>query len=58
MVKTGDAKMKLTEVIAIWDILHVKDVGDLGYCDLQAAIEEVAGIENDVPGAQSSLRSR
>ncbi len=40
--------MKLTEVIAIWDILHVKHVGDLGYCDLQDAIEEVVGIENDI----------
>lgn len=40
--------MKLTDVIAIWNILHVKNTGDLGYCDLQAAVDEVVGIENDV----------
>ena len=42
--------MKLTEVIAVWDVLHVKETGELGYCDLERAIEEVVGIENDVPG--------
>jgi len=42
--------MKLTEVIAVWDILHVKQTGELGYCDLEEAIEKVVGIENDVPG--------
>ena len=41
--------MRLSEVIAIWDILHEKDTGDIGYCDLEKAIEQVCGIENDIP---------
>jgi hypothetical protein len=44
--------MKLTEVIAIWDKLHVKDTGELGYCDLEAAIAKVVGVDNDVPADQ------
>ena len=53
--------MKLTDVIAIWDILHVKDIG---YCDLLKAIEEVIGVENDVcsntitPEVSSRLANR
>ena len=42
--------MKLSEVIKIWDIIHVRDTGELGYCDLEKAIETVTGIENDIPG--------
>ena len=45
--------MKLTEVIKVWDELHVKDTGELGYCDLEKAIEKVVGIRNDVPGCSS-----
>lgn len=44
--------MKLTEVIAIWDKLHIKDTGELGYCDLEIAIEKVVGIENDISPCQ------
>jgi len=40
--------MKLTDVIKVWDQLHVKDTGEIGYCDLERAIESVVGIENDV----------
>ena len=40
--------MKLTEVIKIWDILHTKDTGELGYCDLERAIDTIVGVENDV----------
>lgn len=40
--------MKLTDVIAVWDILHIRDPGDIGYCDLLEAIEKVVGVENDV----------
>ena len=47
--------MKLTDVIKVWDELHVKDVGELGYSDLDKAIEKVVGIENDV---NSSLPNR
>ncbi len=39
--------MKLTDVIKVWEIIHVKDVGELGYCDLEKAIEKVVGVEND-----------
>lgn len=42
--------MKLTDVIKIWDELHVKDTGETGFCDLDKAIETVVGVENDVPG--------
>lgn len=42
--------MKLSEIIKVWDIIHVRDVGELGFCDLQAAIEEVVGkVEIDSP---------
>lgn len=44
--------MKLTSVIAVWEELHVKDVGELAYCDLQDAIEKVDGIENDINSSQ------
>ena len=40
--------MKLTDVISVWDILHIKDPGDIGYCDLVKAIDKVVGVENDV----------
>lgn len=50
--------MKLTDVIKIWEILHVYDTGELGYADLENAIEEVGiDIENDVPGCQPSTGS-
>ncbi|KKM77612.1 hypothetical protein LCGC14_1368280 [marine sediment metagenome] len=45
--------MKLTAVIEIWDELHTKDTGELGFCDLEKAIETVDGIENDVLPCQS-----
>jgi len=44
--------MKLTKVIEVWDSLHVKNVGELGYCDLEKAIEDAVGIENDVDASQ------
>lgn len=40
--------MKLSDVIKIWEELHVKDTGELGFCDLQDAIEKIEGIENDI----------
>ena len=40
--------MKLSEIIKVWDILHVKDVGEVGFCDLQAAIEKVMPVTNDI----------
>jgi len=41
--------IKLTKVMEIWDELHAQDTGDIGFCDLEQAIEKVVGVENDVP---------
>lgn len=41
--------MKLSDVIKVWDTLHLKHTGDLGYCDLEKAIEQVVKIEDDIP---------
>ena len=46
--------MKLTEVIKVWEELHIKDTGELGYCDLDRAIEKVVGVEDDVLSCQPS----
>ncbi len=40
--------MKLTDIIKVWDIIHVHDIGELGYCDLERAIEKIVGVENDI----------
>lgn len=40
--------MKLSDVIKIWDELHKKDVGDIGFNDLADAIEKVVSIKNDI----------
>ncbi|KKK79459.1 hypothetical protein LCGC14_2833260 [marine sediment metagenome] len=40
--------IKLSEVIEIWDELHVKDTGELGFCDLEKALDEKIGVENDI----------
>lgn len=45
--------MKLTEVIKVWDLIHHMDVGDLGFCDLEKALDKVVGVENDVPGCEN-----
>ena len=42
--------MKLSDLIKIWDFIHVKDVGELGFCDLEYAVGMTVGIENDAPG--------
>ena len=39
--------MKLSDIISVWEILHVKDVGEIRFCDLSDAIEEAVGLEND-----------
>ena len=46
------ALMKLTDVIRAWEELHVKDIGELGYSDLERAVEKVVGIVDDT-GATS-----
>ena len=43
-----EVKVKLSEVIEMWDKLHLKDTGEIGFCDLERAIDEVIGVENDI----------
>ena len=40
--------MKLSKIIEVWETLHVKDCGEIGYCELEKAIEKADGIENDI----------
>ena len=44
--------MKLSLVIKVWDLLHVKNTGDLGFCDLVKAVEDVEGVEHGVDSSQ------
>ncbi len=39
--------MKLTNVIMIWDLLHIKNTGDLGFRDLEKAIDQIVGVKNN-----------
>ena len=41
--------MKLSDTIAIWEILHVKNTGDVCFRDLAEAIKQIVGEENDMP---------
>lgn len=47
--------MKLSQVIAIWDELQVKDTGEVGFYDLEKAINKIIGIENDVENTYCNL---
>lgn len=40
----------LSDVVKIWDMLHTKDTGDLGFCDLEDAIDSTVGVRNDIAG--------
>lgn len=40
--------MTLTEVIKVWEILHVKSTGDLSFCDLEKALDRIVGVKNDI----------
>lgn len=42
--------MKISDVIKVWDIIHFRSIGDLGFCDLEKAIDETVGVENDIAG--------
>ncbi|KKL07931.1 hypothetical protein LCGC14_2581020 [marine sediment metagenome] len=46
--------MKLSTLIKLWDVLHLHDTGDLGFCDLADVVEEVMGLENDISPLQPS----
>ncbi len=48
--------INLTDVIAVWDELHVRDVGDIGFCDLEKALDRIVGVHNDVNSAIFSGR--
>lgn len=46
--------MRLTQLIAAWDILHLKDTGEMGFCDLDKALTDSGVvIENDAAGLMS-----
>jgi len=38
----------LTDIIKIWEELHIKDTGDIGFCDLEKAIDKICGVKNDI----------
>ncbi len=40
-------KMKLNDVVKIWDLIQYKDIGELEFCDLQNAVDQVVGIEKE-----------
>ena len=45
--------MKLSQLIKTWDILHVKDVGEIGFCDLDEALQKAGVvIQNDISSCQ------
>ena len=49
--------IKLTQLIKAWEELHVKDIGEIGFCDLDRALTN-AGIviQNDIPIEQPESR--
>jgi len=47
--------MTQEKIIAIWDILHQKNTGDLGFSDLEKAIDEV---EYGILSSKESARSK
>ena len=43
--------MKLSKLVAVWEILHQRDTGDMGFCDMVDALEKCGVvIENDLAG--------
>jgi len=49
--------MKLSQLLKAWDILHVMDVGEVGFCDLDNALTEAGVIiENDCSPCQPVLQ--
>ena len=40
--------MKLSELIRIWEKLHIKDTGDIGFCGLADVVEREVGLVNDI----------
>ena len=50
--------MKFRDMLKIWDILNIKNTGDLGPCDLDDAINKVVGVEYEVPNIPTEKESR
>jgi len=47
------SQIKLSELIEVWEILHVKDTGDIGFCDVDKALQDVGvTIVNDCSSEQ------
>ncbi len=50
--------MKLSQLIDTWNILHVTDTGDIGFGDLESALEKSGVvIENDCTD-ENTIRDR
>ncbi len=56
----GERAMKLSQLIAVWDILHKNDTGAMGFCDLDSALTACGiEVENDIcPEQPSDIRRR
>jgi len=52
-------KLKLSEVIRVWEHLHHKDTGDVGFADLERAIRHSGiEVENDISPCQPEVAVR
>lgn len=49
--------MKLSELVRVWEILHQKDTGEVGFSDLVDAVDKVEFVVNDLNVCQPSLGS-
>ncbi len=47
-------KMLLSDVIKVWDAIHMNDCGEMGFADLERAIDAVVGVENDCASVEVS----
>lgn len=50
--KKRGCPIKLTSVIKIWDQLHARDTGEIGFCDLEKALDNTVGVVNDINSCQ------
>ena len=49
--------MKLSQLIKAWDILHVMDVGEVDFCDIDNALTQAGVIiKNDISSCQPILQ--
>lgn len=47
------SQIKLSELIGVWDLLHIKDTGELGFCDLDNALTQIGvKVVNDINSCQ------